>query len=492
MEIVNKSLTIDVDLDDDVWGEIVKVTKTHDDISLIVKGVGINMSKLVIPESISSIEFKYCSFNEEIEICGLEKGRYFGIKNCKKNFIFGNVTLKEICCRVFSFIEETPENIDEEELFSNLNLSPFIKNCAFHHFNCHSISCPEFTNVVFIDKFTYRCILANENISLFFGNCRFISGLKIEVLDVDNLEIIIKKSQVTDKDNHEDLFQSLSGLVSFNVSKNTVIKNIEVFDSKLKGMNFYFFKKRIENVDIKKSVLGILEFYTASDDENNYIYNINIIESEVDKLSLRYKNIVHEMSLLNTTFNAPPELLGANIPSGSIFPKKEYFKSRSGVHDASCYRNIRFAMESQRDRDLEGMFFGLEQESIMNIKDGVSKYFSLSYLYLVLSNYGTNYTRPLIILSLSIIFFSLTNSILLSPIVSPSLPIDWELVFRSFILTIKQVLQPFSTLKDISFNIEESGTVNYLYVIFGVINSLISIGCIALSALAIRWKFKRG
>lgn len=38
MEIVNKSLTIDVDLDDDVWGEIVKVTKSHDDISLIVKG----------------------------------------------------------------------------------------------------------------------------------------------------------------------------------------------------------------------------------------------------------------------------------------------------------------------------------------------------------------------------------------------------------------------------------------------------------------------
>ncbi len=486
MNIVNKSLTIDVNLTNDVWNRVIKVTKNHDDISLIVKNVNVDISKLVIPESISSVDLKCCKFNEPVEISGLDKGRFFGMDNCKKNFILGNVTLSNLNCRTFSFIEE-PSTIksDEEESLTEINISPFIQNCAFHNVNYQSLSCPEFINVTFINKFKYRSISDDESKSLFFGRCKFVSGLKIEIMDVSELDLVIKHSLVV---NADDDFGNV-GLV---VSKNTIINNINIENSRLKGFDIYFFKKRIHNIDIKDSVLGILEFYTASDDEDNYIYNVDINGSEVYKLYLRYKNIVHRMSFINTTFYNPPELLGANIPIGSVFPKKEYFKSRKGTSDASCYRNIRFAMESQRDRDLEGMFFSLEQESILNEKEGLGKYFSLSYLYLAISNYGTNYTRPLLILTISIILFSIINSLLSSPVLSPNLPIDWDLVFSSFILTVKQVLQPFSTLKEVSFNIEERESVNYWYVILGVINSLISLGCIALSGLAIRWKFKRG
>ncbi len=81
MDIVDKSLTIDVDLNSEVWDRVINSTKNHDDISLTVEYVNINMTKLIIPESISSVTFKYCVFNEAIEISGLDKGRYFGIKS---------------------------------------------------------------------------------------------------------------------------------------------------------------------------------------------------------------------------------------------------------------------------------------------------------------------------------------------------------------------------------------------------------------------------
>lgn len=40
--------------------------------------------------------------------------------------------------------------------------------------------------------------------------------------------------------------------------------------------------------------------------------------------------------------------------------------------------------------------------------------------------------------------------------------------------------------------LDKNEPLNSVYVFLGIVNSVLSIGCITLSGLAIRWKFKRG
>jgi len=188
----------------------------------------------------------------------------------------------------------------------------------------------------------------------------------------------------------------------------------------------------------------------------------------------------------------PPQLHGANIPHGSVFPEKIRFLSRSGDSDAACYRTLRYFMESIRGRELEGIFFSLEQESILNKQKGLSRVLSANYFYLKISEHGTNYTRPLLILLLANVFFAIIYAVIASPRISIGLPIDWQLLENSFLFSLKQTLQPFSSLKDLAPLPEDNALSTFTCSLLGVFNSLISVSCIALSGLALRWKFKRG
>lgn len=483
MDVIDGSVTLTTDVTDDVWQKLKELVVNLEDITLTVKNVDVVLKVLDIPEAISAITLENCTFKSYTELSGLQNGRYLGIKNCSKSGFFSGLKLVDVVCRTFKYYEDKPKykNIAHEKY-----LSLDIKNSIFHNFFYTSVDTPVFNEVKFIEKLVHFSHACHEEEQFFFNDCIFADFLNIVINNVNRLSINMNKCRLTST--RKDIFNS----VSFSVD-NVVISALNITDSNLDGMNFNLFRREIERIDIVNSQIKRLELYSVDDeDASNRIYSINILDSHVDELFLNHRHIVHSLFFNRSKFNKPPQMFGANMPHGSSFPNKEAFISRKGESDASCYRTLRYFMEIERNRELEGMFFTLEQESLLNKNDGIKKYLCINYLYYVFSNYGTDYIKPLWILFFSAIVFTLAYSLMLSPKISPNLPIDWDIIKNSFVFTIKQVLQPFSSLKDMSPLLDKNAPLEIKFVFIGVINSMLSITCLALSGLAIRWKFKRG
>ncbi|WP_157953599.1 hypothetical protein [Zobellella maritima] len=483
MEIKDNKIKLNVDITEDVWGKVKQLVHNNDDVGLYISNANIELTNWDIPKAISGIHIEKCVFKMRTDLSGLERGRYLIIKYCSRGDFFSSLNIKNVDCRFFEFCDEKPKykNIDE-----SLYVSPNIENSVFHHCLYTSIDAPVFKKVYFIDKFTYASFNRRNEENIWFNDCVFVDFLEAKFFNTNRLSIHINDCNAVSKDKDYN--------PSINFYFNDVnIKSLAIKNSNLEYVNFNLFRKEIEMIDILKSKINRLELYTVDDiDAPKRIYSISIINSYIDELLLNNRYIVHSLRFNDSTFNNPPQMFGANMPHGSIFPSKENFLSRKGDADASCYRTLRYFMESQRDRELEGVFFTLEQESLLNKFEGFKKHLSLNYFYSKISNYGTNYRRPLVILFILVLLFTLLYSCLLSPRISPQLPIDWKLLVNSFVFTLKQTLQPFSSLRSVAPLSIKNPQLNDLFIIVGVLNSLLSITCLTLSGLAIRWKFKRG
>lgn len=484
MNISDSSVVLSMDVTDDIWLKVKALVSGHDDIELIVKNVNINLKIIDIPKEISSITLESCVFQFNTELSGLKHGRYLQIKNCsRRNFFLGTLSLVNIECMHFLYTEDKPKykNIDHTKYLA-LN----IENCTFDYFSYTSVDAPTFSNVRFVKKLNYYSHAIHKEETLFFENCIFNDFLVIQISNINRLSLDMSKCQIIPTQKN---FKPLVSLLVDDV----VLKTLNISNSSLGNMNFNFFRKEIEKIDINNSQIKCLELYTVDDvDTPKRIYSISIIDSHIDKLLLNNRHIVHSLFFDGSTFNNPPQMFGANMPHGSSLPNKEGFISRNGDSDASCYRILRNFMEMERNRELEGQFFVLEQESLLNKHNGFKKYLSVNYMYYIFSNYGTDYIRPLLLLTLSIFFFTIIYSLLLSPQISPNLPIDWLIIKNSLVFTLKQTFQPFISLRDMAPLLDENNPLEIKYIFIGVINSIVSVTCLTLSALAIRWKFKRG
>jgi hypothetical protein len=148
-------------------------------------------------------------------------------------------------------------------------------------------------------------------------------------------------------------------------------------------------------------------------------------------------------------------------------------------------------MEEQRNRELEGEFFYLEQKSILKKEKDSGNINIFRYFYGVISDFGTNAVRPLIIVVLAGLFFSLVYALWLSPKVSIVLPLDFELLSRSLHFSVKQITQPFWSLRDLA-PLMDKEVKTHPIVYIAILQSFISLTCVTLTVLAIRWRFKRG
>ncbi|EHA1123843.1 hypothetical protein FG475_01760 [Vibrio navarrensis] len=483
MEFIENRLTINEELTNEMWESVLELLKDHGGINVVVDNARILSSKLTLCESMSSISLNNCLFLQRTEIIGTDKIIDFTMNNCKRDFLFGGITLNNLYCSYFTFIEDK-EDKEDYDLINHI--SPVIEKCYFYVCKIKSFEMPIFEFVAFLEKLMLISLSPDKDETVTFNKCVFFDYLKITLSDFFGLTFNIYNCKTKSQN------ESVTKSTNVSVVRETTINYLNFKNSELDGMNFYFYNIPVNNVDIIKSNVGILELYSGNEDECSPIYNLNIKQSSVKKLQLNNRHIVHPFSFIGSSFEFPPEFLGSNIPHGSSFPQKDGFINRNGDKDASYYRTIRFFLESQRNRDLEGMFFSLEQESILNKNKGYKKYLTISYLYSILSDYGTSYTRPLYILSFTTILFTLIYSLIASPKLSFYLPIDWELILNSLIFSVKQALQPFSSLKDMSPILNKDAPLNGIFVFLGIINSIISIGCITLAGLAIRWKFKRG
>ncbi|MEG0098103.1 MAG: hypothetical protein RR750_01795, partial [Citrobacter sp.] len=107
-------------------------------------------------------------------------------------------------------------------------------------------------------------------------------------------------------------------------------------------------------------------------------------------------------------------------------------------------------------------------------------------------DYGTNYRTPICILVITIPIFTMIYSFINSPVISASLPIDWNIVIKSLIVTLKQTFLPFDVLRNNDFVASKNTGSGIGFVLVGIVNSILSVSLLALSGLALRWKFKRG
>ncbi|UUE08360.1 hypothetical protein NMX13_11645 [Dickeya zeae] len=486
MKIINNSILIERDLTDEILKSLTLHLVNLDGIELEIRNAKITTKNMEIPKAITSLIIEDCVFTVPTVISNLKGGTIFEVVNCRRDIFLGNVTIKDIECHTLTINQEEIKEITE-------CLCPDIKDSLIDYFNCDIDTPPVFSNVYFGREVKIRNnSMGEETFDLFFNDCKFLarSILKVDVASPIIISMGNCNTFSPDDKNGEELV-----FISF--TENSIIKSLIISDSKLYNVKFNLFLSTIKNISVTNSTVGELDLSTIEKEGNNgkdknSIYNIHIIDSLVGGINFKYRKIVHELYFSNTTFTTPPQMQGANIPEGSELPGRSYFTSRKGQYDASCYRTMRFIMESQRNRELEGMFFSLEQESLLNQQSWIKKHFSVSYFYYLLSDYGTNYRIPFYIFLSSIPFFTVIYSLINSPVISIYLPIDWNIISKSFVTALKQAFLPFELLRNNDLETNKNTLSVLVFVIIGVFHSILSVSLLALSGFALRWKFKRG
>lgn len=474
---------LNIEVDQKYWDNIVCDDCDDNESILNFESCLISAQNLDIKNKFSGIVFKSCSFTGHQEIKNLDAGKAFIIEECiSSNPFSSRINIKDIYCNNFkhSYTYTEPYNGDSEVFGDTSRLFLNIEDCAFEHFMTNCRALPLFINVFFLKKLNILSEAESDE-SIYFKKCKFVNHLEVAFYNFKNLSLNIENSiSYSDEEDHQNIdFQF----------KDSNLESINIKYSKLKEVNLNLFQKKVDNIVVFSSEIKKIDLHTKdSSSESSTTYNLSITECTVGSLLLNNRKIIHPIDLRDSKFLSAPNFSGTSLTHGNTFPKISYFISRSGEEDAAAYRILRYISESQRDRELEGMFFALEQESILNKNKSFSKYLSTSFIYKFFSEYGTNITRPILIFLISLLIFSLSYTLIKIPKINLSLPLDWSLIKDSFIFSLQQSLSPFSYLRDS----KPEGNISILLLALTILQSIISITCIALSGLVIRWKFKRG
>ena len=232
------------------------------------------------------------------------------------------------------------------------------------------------------------------------------------------------------------------------------IENFWMLNTKAPKYSFGFDGSYSGRINIDSSEIGDIDISAslASDSEKNKMNSISIRSSSIGEINACGRCFENPLDFTDTKFKKSPKFHGVDIPQGSIFPVHEFYYDKNGENTIRAYRTLRLAMEAQRAREEEGVFYQLEQESILNTRVNGSKCFHFSFWYRLLSSFGTDYRRPLVILLCLLVSFSAIYSLLLSPVLGFRYDFDINVVVKGFVFSIKQMIYPFSALRSNDIN----------------------------------------
>jgi hypothetical protein len=173
------------------------------------------------------------------------------------------------------------------------------------------------------------------------------------------------------------------------------------------------------------------------------------------------------------------------------------FNDVSGNAAASRYRVLKYLMESARNLHEEGRFYALEQRSIRHDPNTAWSVKLFSLLYDLASVYGQSFVRPLGILLLLIVGWTMLFVLLSAPSSIGAEAFSSHVADRwaeALELSIYQLTRPFHIWSWEAWIHNElaialSGT-KLIAKVLGAVESLIGFGLIALSLLALRRRFK--
>jgi uncharacterized protein YjbI with pentapeptide repeats len=225
---------------------------------------------------------------------------------------------------------------------------------------------------------------------------------------------------------------------------------------------------------------------------------INFRKSNFSEIKFTNRKFLSKTNFSDCVFNKPPQFHGCALHQHTIFTmNQKLFRDTSNNEAVSAYRVLRLAMENLKARREEAMFYSLEQESLKNSKQMKFTDLLVSYCYKWFSNYGQSISRPLIWLLGTIVVACLLYGLFLTPSLHIHAPIDWSLIKKiirnSSHISILEIIKPFTVDSSADYPFLQEVLNRYptgarIIIIF---QSLLSITYIALTLLAIRWKFKR-
>ena len=170
------------------------------------------------------------------------------------------------------------------------------------------------------------------------------------------------------------------------------------------------------------------------------------------------------------------------------------FRDRSG-EAAPAYRTLKLAMGQVRAVDEEAMFYALEMECRRKRKDTPLSVKVFSWLYERAADYGRSFMRPFYrLLGFCGVFFLIYLAAFTSNPVPWDIPIPWDIAAGVGRFTVAQVVRPFSafTLTEGVTVGSESVEVSFGLACLAAIQSVLSLGLIALFILALRRRFRMG
>lgn len=192
-----------------------------------------------------------------------------------------------------------------------------------------------------------------------------------------------------------------------------------------------------------------------------------------------------QTTFARTTFDIAPNFHGCKFHPDIDFDGA-YFRDTDSVGAARAYRTLKLAMEEHRSRDDEGRFYALEMKSRRKLKDTPISVKIFSWLYEISSDYGRSFLLPVLCLFGSAIVFSL----LYLAIDNPN-PIEWKDVANVARFTLRQIVRPFADLAYTGvFGQNTRVTVPLGLALLAALQSVISVGFVAITLVALRRRFR--
>lgn len=191
----------------------------------------------------------------------------------------------------------------------------------------------------------------------------------------------------------------------------------------------------------------------------------------------------------NTTFLKPPLFDGAILHEHTIFPKKSYFEIKGLGGNDNVQKNItalqilKAKSSSLLDRRQQAVFFGLEQEYLRYYGELNVFEYSISTIYGFVSDYGTNYFKPVVILLLLFCIFTGIYFFQQIPDISPMLDVYMNAFEKSLRISLMSITAPFKIISNPAYGM--------LQMLLSTLQSVLSLSLITLSILALRWRYKR-
>ena len=201
-------------------------------------------------------------------------------------------------------------------------------------------------------------------------------------------------------------------------------------------------------------------------------------------VSFANRRFLDETSFDGTRFCGVPSFHNAMLHQDTDFTDA-VFEDTTSADAARAYRTLKLAMETHRAHDEQAMFFALEQRSKRHDENTPTSVRWISRLYEFFSDYGRSFTLPAAWLWFTACVSFAVYAFVAQGHAAPGLG---DVVT----LTVQQVVRPFF-IWSATYNAHAWVAENLLLLrLLASLQSLLSFAFIALSVLALRWRFRRG